>query len=154
MNLYRKLTVSTGELYKEKLSLKTKYDLLSTEKNRTDLVFARARFYEHGAKAGCLLAKQLKSKSTSRLIPKIRKTAQEITVDPQEINYFFHKYYSDLYNSEFPHDDSFMSTFLANVNLPTVNIDQKNDLDKTLQLQEIEDSIRAMQSGKAFVFNW
>ncbi len=42
-----------------------------------------------------------------------------------------------------------MSTFLTNVNLPTVKIDQKNNLDKPLQLQEIEDSIKAMQSGKA-----
>lgn len=139
----------TAEVYKEKFSLKTKYDLLSTEKNERDLIFARARFYEHGEKAGRLLAQQLKSKSASRLIPKIRKTSQEITVDPQEINSIFYKYYSDLYSSEFPHDDSFMSTFLANVNLPTVKIDQKNNLDKTLQLQEIEDSIRAMQSGKA-----
>uniref|UniRef100_A0A9J8AZK4 Reverse transcriptase domain-containing protein n=1 Tax=Cyprinus carpio carpio TaxID=630221 RepID=A0A9J8AZK4_CYPCA len=138
----------TAELYREKLSLKTKYDLLSTEKTERDLVFARARFYEHGDKTGRILAQQLKSKSASRLIPKIRKTSQEITVDPQEINSVFHKYYSDLYSSEFPHDDSFMSTFLANVKLPTVNIDQKNNLDKPLQLQEIEDSIRAMQSGK------
>ncbi len=132
-----------------KLSLKTKYDLLSTGKTERDLVFARARFYEHGEKAGRLLAQQLKSKSASRLIPKIRKASQEITVDPQEINSIFHKYYSYLYSSEFPQDDSFMSTFLTNVNLPTVKIDQKNNLDKPLQLQEIEDSIKAMQSGKA-----
>ncbi len=113
------------------------------------MVFARARFYEHGEKAGRLLAQQLKSKSAARLIPKIRKTSQEITVDPQEINSIFHKYYSYLYSSEFPQDDSFMSTFLNNVNLPTVKIDQKNNLDKPLQLKEIEDSIKAMQSGKA-----
>ncbi len=119
------------------------------KKTERDLVFARARFYEHGEKAGRLLAQQLKSKSAARLIPKIRKTSQEITVDPQEINSIFHKYYSYLYSSEFPQDDSFMSTFLTNVNLPTVKIDQNNNLDKPLQLQEIEDSIKAMQSGKA-----
>ncbi len=113
-----------AELCREKLSLKTKYDLLSTEKTERDLVFARARFYEHGEKAGRLLAQQLKSKSAARLIPKIRKTSQEITVDPQEMYSIFHKYYSYLYSSEFPHD-------------------------KPLQLQEIEDSIKAMQSGKA-----
>ncbi len=59
----------TAELYREKLSLKTKYDLLSTEKTERDLVFARARFYKHGDKAGRLLAQQLKSKSAARLIP-------------------------------------------------------------------------------------
>ncbi len=118
----------TVELYREKLSVKTKYDLLSMEKTERDLVFARARFYEHGEKAGRLLAQQLKSKSAARLIQKIRKTLQEITVDPQEINSIFHKYYSYLY---------------------TVKIDQKNNLAKPLQLQEIEDSIKGMQRGKA-----
>ena len=111
--------------------------------------FARARFYEHGERAGRLLAQQLKIKSASQLIPKIRKTCQEITVDPQEINSTFQKFYSDLYTSEFPHDETLMSTFLANVNLHSVKQDQKSNLDKPLQLQEIKDSIKAMQSGKA-----
>lgn len=120
------------------------YQQKKTERN---LVFARARFYKHGEKTGRLLAQQLKSKSASHLIPKIRKTSQEITVDPHKINSMFKKYYSDLYTSEPPQDDS-MSKFLLNVNLPIVKEDQNNNLDKLLQVQEIEDSIRAMQSSK------
>lgn len=138
----------TPELHREKLSLKARYDLLSMEKIERDLVFARARVYEYGEKAGRLLAQQLKIKSASQLIPRIKKTCQEITSDPQEINSIFQKFYSDLYTSEFPYDDSLMSTFLANVKLPSVKQDQKSNLDKPLQLQEIEDSIKAMQSGK------
>lgn len=126
-----------------------RYDLLLTEKTERDLAFTRARLYEYGEKAGRLLAQQLKSKSASRLIPQIRKTSQESTVDPQEINSVFCKYYLDLYTSKVPQNNSSMTTFLAKINLPIVNKDQKNNLDKPLQLQEIQDSIRTMQSGKA-----
>jgi len=99
-------------------------------------------------KVGRLLAQQFKIKSKSfprfpNLIRKIRKTSQEITVDPTEMNSTFQKFYSDLYTSEFPHDDTLMSTFLANVNLLSVKQDQNSNQDKPLQLQEIEDSIKS-----------
>ena len=45
--------------------------------------------YEHGEKAGRLLAHQLKCKSAVQLIPQIRKESGELTVDLREINSTF-----------------------------------------------------------------
>ena len=110
---------------------------------------SRSFFYEHGEKAGRLLAHQLKGKSASRLIPIIRKGPQEVTIDPQEINCTFEKYYSDLYSSEFPHDTSHMTEFLDNLDIPSIAQDQSESLERPLDKQEVENSIRDMQSGKA-----
>lgn len=138
----------TPELYKEKLNLKTQYELLSTEKTEYNLLRSRTFFYEHGEKAGRLLAHQLKSRSASRLIPTIRKSNQELTVHPLEINSTFKEFYSTLYTSESPPDTMFMEKFLENLNIPTISQDQCEDLEEPLEKKEIEDSIRAMQSGK------
>lgn len=48
----------TPELYKDKLNLKAQYELLSTKKTEQSRLRLRAFFYEHGKKAGRLLAHQ------------------------------------------------------------------------------------------------
>ncbi|KAJ3605742.1 hypothetical protein NHX12_027786 [Muraenolepis orangiensis] len=50
----------TPELYKTKLDLKAKYELLSSDKTERLLLKSRGFVYEHGEKAGRLLAHQLK----------------------------------------------------------------------------------------------
>lgn len=120
----------TPELYKEKLNLKAQYELLSTEKTEQSLLRSRAFFYEHGEKAGHLLAHQLKVRSASRLIPSIRKTTQVLTVDPQKINNTFKEYYSKLYTSEFPQDTTLMTEFLANLDIPNITKEQSENLEK------------------------
>lgn len=78
LKIYQQYSVTpTPELYKERLNLKARYELLSTEKIK--------KFYEN-EKAGHLLAHQLKRNSVSKLIPSIRNTQQELTVKSQEIS--------------------------------------------------------------------
>ncbi len=105
-------------------------------------------FYEHGEKAGCLLAHQLKSKSVSRLIPSVRKSQQELATDPQEINKTFKNYYLNLYTSDFPQDTSHMTEFLESLDIPTLEQDDTETLEKPLDTQEKEAAIKAMQTGK------
>lgn len=127
-------TSPTSELYKEMLGLQTEYNLLSTEKTEQCLLRSRGYVYEHGEKAGRLLAHQLKCKSASQLIPQIYNTSHVTTVDPVEINYTFKAYYSQLYTSEFPKDTLTMTTFFENLNVPTISHDQKNKLDEPVLL--------------------
>ncbi len=88
--------------------------------------------YEHGEKAGCLLAHQLKGRSASQLITTIRKTPQELTIDPQEINNTFKNYYCKLYTSEFPHDILPLVEFLDDLNIPTITQDQQDSLERPI----------------------
>lgn len=138
----------TPELFKEKIALKTQYDLLTVEKTEKQLLWSKRHFYEYGEKTGRLLAYQLKCKSASRMIPQIRNSLQVPTTDPVEINNTFREYYSDLYTSAYPHDPSPMMDFLNNLNFPELKEDVRESLENPLQLQEIFDSIKKMQSGK------
>ena len=81
-------TAPTPELYKDRIALKTQYDLLSTQNTERHLLWSRGHYYEHGDKAGRLLAYQLKCRSASRMIPQIHNGSQ-LTIDPIEINNTF-----------------------------------------------------------------
>ena len=76
----------TPELYKTKLNLKAKYELLSSDKTERMLLKSRGLVYEHGEKAGRMLAHQLKCKSSDQQIPQIKRENGEITTDPLKIN--------------------------------------------------------------------
>lgn len=83
-----------------------------------------------------------------RLIPTVRKSQQELTTDPQEINNTFKNYYLNLYTSEFPQDTSHMTEFLESLGIPTLEQDDTETLEKPLDTQEIEAAIKDMQTGK------
>ncbi|KAG7522338.1 hypothetical protein JOB18_019938 [Solea senegalensis] len=139
----------TPELYKNKLDLQTKYDLLSSEKTERMLLKSRGFVYEHGEKAGRLLARQLKCKSSDQLITQIQKENGELTTDPLEINNTFKAFYSKLYTSEAPNDNTDMLNFFKNLNTPVISPTYKADLELPFRLTEISNAISAMQSGKA-----
>lgn len=90
----------TSALYKERLQLQSKFDLLTTSKVQKQLFLIRQRYFETGDKAGRLLAHQARTAALSRLIPKIKATSGEVTSNPIEINKIFHSFYSDLYASQ------------------------------------------------------
>lgn len=138
----------TPELNKIRIELKTQYDLLSLEKTEKHLLWSKGHYYEHGDKAGRLLAYQLKCRAASRLIPQIRKSSQVLSVDPQEINNTFKEYYSHLYTSTFPRDTSPMNKFLDTIDFPSLDDAARDDLDSPLQLQEVIDAVKSMQSSK------
>lgn len=142
-------TSPSPEIYKERLDCHTEYNLLSTDKIEQQLLRSRGFVYEHGEKAGRLLAHQLKCQSASRLIPQIYNMSRELTVNPAEINNTFKSYYSDLYTCESPEDGSTMQDFFTNLDTPTISPDQKSETDRPLQLGELTHSIKAMQSGKS-----
>ena len=73
------------------------YNLISTQETEQYLLRSQGFIYEHGEKAGCLLAHQLKCRSAAQLIPKIQKSSDELTVDPVEMNDIFKTFYSNLH---------------------------------------------------------
>lgn len=86
------------ELYKEKVELQAKYELLASEKTERMLLKSRGIMYEHGEKSGRLLTHQLKSRASEQHISCIMKDNRELIVDPVEINDTFQAFYSNLYS--------------------------------------------------------
>lgn len=136
-------------LYKERISLQSEYNLLSTSETERQLLKSRGWLYEHGEKAGRLLAHQLKSKSALQFISEIENDLGQHTTDPRKINDTFQKYYSNLYKSESLKDPSLFCKFFDKIEVPTLSRRQKENLDEDLELGEILSAISAMQSGKA-----
>lgn len=141
-------TTPSPELYKERLNLKAQYDLLSTQKTEQQLLWSKGCYYEHGEKASRLLDHQLKCKSASRMIPQIRNSPQESTIDPFEINDAFKRYYVNLHTLEFLDNNLNMLDFLSNLDIPMIKAEFKDHLEESLQLQEIINSIKSMQNNK------
>ena len=142
-------TSPSPSLYKERIDLQTQYNLLSTSETEQLIMRSRGMFYEHGEKAGRLLAHRLKSKSTSQHISQIEDTTGKLTTDPLKINDIFKDYYFDLYNSESLKDSSLFVNFFDKIRVPTLSDGQKEQLDQPLSLEEVAFAISAMQNGKA-----
>lgn len=125
------------ELYKRKLDIQTQYNLLSTEKTERLLLKARGCVYEHGDKAGRLLAHQLKLRSASQQILQTRKGNGELTIYPVEINETFTTFYSNLYTSEMTNDNSHMEYFFDNLRAPSITTAHKTETELPLNRIEI-----------------
>ena len=139
----------TPELYKDRVVYQTEYNLLTTRDAERLLLKSRGNLYEHGDKAGRLLAHQLKSRSASQSIPQIRESSGTLTTDPKSINNAFMAFYSQLYTSEAPEDDSSLLDFFSKQTIPQISPEDCCSLDQTLTLGEISSAIQLMQSGKS-----
>lgn len=58
-------------------------------------------------------------------------------------------FYSSLYKAGFPADNTRMNEFLQNLSNPTIDSDTAKQLDSPLSVEEVSNSIKAMQSHKA-----
>lgn len=149
-NLDRKYSESPSpELYKERIALQSKLNLLSTNQAEYLLLRTRSTYYEYGEKASRLLAHQLKRQTASWLIPQVRDQDQNIVTNPKEINNTFATFYSTLYTSEFPSDVTNMNSFLDNLELPSIEPGDREGLDRTLTQSEITTAIGDMRTGKS-----
>lgn len=65
------------------------------------------------------------------------------------MNLIFFSYYSSLYKSETPENESTMNWFLDSLDIPCIDTDVSVDLDKSLEFSEILKGLQIMQNGKA-----
>ena len=145
-NLYA--TAPTPALYKERLQLQSKFDLLSTSKTQKQLILTRQRFFETGDKAGRLLAHQARAATLSRLIPKIKSASGDVTSDPTKICDIFRSFYSDLYSSQCPSHVWEGDNPLDKIAFPKLNEDLCRDLGNHISLKEVQEATMSLQSGK------
>lgn len=137
------------ELVKERQNLQMEYNLLTTHETEKLLLHSRGFLYEHGEKAGRLLAHQLKSRTASQQISQIRTDTGDLTVNPSVINDTFKKYYTKLYTSEAYNTDTQRKTFLDKLEFPHISSETSVYLDQPLTITEITEAVKLMQSSKA-----
>lgn len=101
----------TPELYREKLLLKTEFDNLSIQQIERLFFKSKQKFYEHGEKAGKLLAHLVRQSAAVNTIPEILTKLGEKTTNPIAINDEFKQFYMTLYRSEPPDDPTDITIF-------------------------------------------
>lgn len=92
------------EKHRELLLLRIRYKELSTNKIAANLLWLEQSYYDHGDKAGKLLAWRIKNMQSHRAINSIQLQNGDNTVDPVEMNSSFRTFYESLYRSEYPDD--------------------------------------------------
>lgn len=125
-------------LYKTHLQLQTEFDLLSTSKAALQLK-SRQCVFESGDKASELLAQQARTAAASRLITSIK--------SPLGVVLTFAKFYSDLYTSDCTQASK--DNILDTSELPGIDSNLMEDLCRQVTMNEIEEAIKTLQSGKS-----
>lgn len=138
----------TPALYKERLQLQAKFELLSTYKTQKQLFVTKQRFFEMGDKAGRLLAHQARAAALSRLIPKIKSATGEVTSDPMEISRTFQEFYSELYSSQCPSSVWDGVNPLDEITFPQLDEGLSGALGGPIRLAEVQEAIMTLQNGK------
>lgn len=106
-------TSPSVDLGKKRIAVQTEFDLLAEEK----FLKSKQNHYEHGERVSRLLSHQLRQYSAANYIIEIQTTDGTTKSDPKDINDQFKTFYSSLYTSHNPHDNS----FVENLDLPTIN---------------------------------
>ncbi len=97
-------------LYKERISLQSEYNLLSTSQEEKRLLKTQHTFYEFGDKASKLLAFQSRQLNNLKTITNIKAPSGSMAYFLQDINESFVHFYSTLYTSEYPNDPAILDT--------------------------------------------
>lgn len=113
--------------------------------------YIKQSFYEHGNRAGRLLALQIRKRKASNTITRIWDPGRgAFTFNPLEINEVFGAYYANLYSEpdlQPPRDA--ISTYLYGVGLPTVSHEQGEALVEPIMGEEVTEGIHELMTGKA-----
>lgn len=135
-------------LYKKRLELKTKFDLLTSYHSHQLILKSKSLFYTYGDKSDQLFANQLRGFKAKQKICSIRMPNGQITTDPLMINDTFRKLYNQLYTSESHQDTNTITNFLNGLNIPKISLDRSRRLEEPISQAEIAAAVSSMQSNK------
>ncbi|KAM7402819.1 hypothetical protein PAMP_018030 [Pampus punctatissimus] len=150
LRLDRLYCVSPSDvLHKQRLTLKMEFDLLSTYQAENLVLKSRHKYYEHGERAGKVLAHQLRQRTANKFISEITDEENIKHTDHAEINLCFHNYYSHLYTSESLKDKSLLDSFFQNLEVPQLKPELVTKIEEDISTVELVAAIKSMQNGKS-----
>lgn len=137
------------DLFKQKLLLQSQFNTLSIRDTERLMLRTRQHIYEHGDRAGKLLAHQLRRSISKNVISEIVDESGHILTNHAKINEAFQQYYSNLYTSQCTSDPLDTDSFLDTLDIPSIDQDQLTALENPISELEITQAISTLQSGKA-----
>lgn len=104
--------------------------------------------FEQGDKTWNLLAWLSKEHSHIASIAVIRDEVGALLTDPVAINDCFARFYHMLYSSRDDYTEEDLCTYLAAIEFPTLQLELQTELDAPITLEEVQQDIYSLQSGK------
>lgn len=135
-------------LFKDLLTKKAEYDILTSNETAQSLLKTRHNYYEFGDKPSRLLAHQIRQSSSSLHIAQIN-TDIGPTINPQSINGQFRDFYASLYSSECPDNETQYEHFFSSLDIPSINSEVASNLDAPFTIDELRSALMFMQNGKS-----
>lgn len=136
-------------LHKQRLTLQMEFDLLSTHHAENLILKSRHKYYEHGERAGKVLAHQLRQRTANQYISEISDEQNMKHTDHSEIVMYFYNYYSHLYTSESPKEKPILDSFFQNLEVPQLAPELVTKLEEDVSTEELVTAIKSMQNGKS-----
>lgn len=96
--------------------------------------------FEYGERASKLLSHHLRQTTEANYIAEIQ-TAKGVTTDQLNINKQFKFFYEELYTSE-PCDKANIASFFSKLEMPTISVQNKANLEQSISTVEIEQAIK------------
>ncbi|CAJ0939379.1 unnamed protein product [Ranitomeya imitator] len=133
----------------EWLTLQRLYAQHLDTKSKGKLFFTRQSYFEVGNQAGKFLAFLVRQHNTSNMVIQLRSPDGSLNTTTEEILQCFYNYYKGLYESKSDFSVSDCLEYLSDIEFPTLNSAQQAFMDAEFTLEEIEQAITDMASGKA-----
>ena len=122
---------------KEITKIRAELTDIETERTIQRINNSRSWFFKNINKIDKLLTRLIKKKRERTQINKIRNETEEITTDTTEIQRIVRNYYEELYAKKFENLDE-MDKFLETYNLPKINQQESENLNRQITANETE----------------
>ena len=113
------------------------------------MLYVTQKTFEHGNKAGRLLAYITRAESTPISIPRILTSMNQISDVPQDITDAFLSFYRDLYTSRADYSETQLSDYLDQITLPRLKDRVREELEEPLSVEELTLAISQMPAHKS-----
>lgn len=133
--------------------LMRQFRILLTEHNTKKQLQQTRSLFECGDKSGSLLAFLAKSIYAQTSVLQIRHPRGDLVRDSQDILNTFLEFYETLYQSQSRHTDQELSSYLENLNLPSLDSEDSATLEHPIAQVEIYDAISSFKPGKSTGLN-
>lgn len=116
------------------------------EKSKRKLFFCKQNLFEHGEKAGKLL---LHREDRPAVVISLSSDDGTMVLEPRRVTEIFRNFYTNLYTSTVGNAHSDVESFLGEIQLPHLTVQQMTDLDRSLSTEEIAEAIAAFPRSKS-----
>lgn len=122
---------------------------LHYEKSKRKLFFHRQRSFEHGERAGKLLAYLIHSEDRPPVVISLRSSSGAIETEPHRVTDIFKKFFHKLYTTTASPDTTPIETFLGELTIPQLSAEQVEELEAPLTIDKVSGALAEFPASKS-----